>query len=129
MKPITKTSPGYLPQASTFGLVLLTVYLALMSTLGIMAAVPRQVEKTANEQVRTEIVRQINCPDFIKENSDANNVEAVISVDTNGKIIVYSIHSENDEAGQYVTQTLHRMKMPEQINTGKFALLVKFRVA
>lgn len=129
MKLNTKTLQQKSNRVSGISILIMTSYLVLMLTLGIVAAVPSRVEQAAKEQLRTEIVRQISCPDFIKENSEANYVEAVISVDTMGHIVLHSINSKNPEAQNYVSQTLRGIKMPGHAPTDKVTLLVKFRVA
>lgn len=109
--------------------LVLTTYLVLMSALGIVAAVPGNVEKAAQENVRREIIHKISCPEFVKENSDANDVKAIVSVDETGEISIHEISSGNEHLKNYVTNTLHEMKMKNTMSTGKFVLVVKFRVA
>ena len=108
---------------------ILAGYFFLMSSLGIIAAVPGNIQKSAKENVRREIIRNISCPAFVTENSKANDVKAIISVDENGKVSLYEINSANQELKNYVINTLEQMKINSGIPTEKFVLVVKFRVA
>jgi hypothetical protein len=108
--------------------ILITGYFTLMITFGIIAAVPGNVEKTAKENVRREIIRNITCPDFVTENSEANDVKALVSVDENGKVNLYEINSANPQLKKYVENTLKQMKMKNAMPTEKFVVVVKFRV-
>jgi hypothetical protein len=100
----------------------------LVSAFGIVAAVPGKVEKAAKENVRREIIRNITCPDYVTENSEANDVKAMISVDKDGKVSLYEINSANLQLRNYVEETLRKMKMKNTPPTEKFILTVKFRV-
>lgn len=113
----------------TLNTLFVTTYLVAMSALGIMASVPGNVEKAAKENVRKEMIRQISCPEFVTENTEANDVKAVVSVDEAGTVSVHEINSGNEQLKQYVENTLHEMKMKNSAPTGKFVLVVKFRVA
>ncbi len=113
----------------TFNTLFITTYLVVMSALGIMASVPGSVEKTAKENVRKEMIRQISCPEFVTENTEANDVKALVSVDEAGTVSVHEINSGNEQLKQYVENTLHEMKMKNSAPTGKFVLVVKFRIA
>ena len=104
-------------------------YFIMMSSFGIMASVPGNVEKAAKENVRREIIRNITCPEFVTENTEANDVKALISVDENGKVSLYEINSANTQLKNYVANTLKEMKMKNSVPTEKFVLIVKFRVA
>jgi hypothetical protein len=101
----------------------------LTITFGIIASVPGNVEKTARENVRREIIRNITCPEFVTQNSEANDVKALVSVDESGKVTVYEINSANPQLKSYVTNTLKEMKIRNSVPTEKFVLVVKFRVA
>jgi len=114
---------------STTTTALIIGYFILMSTFGIIAAVPGNVEKAAKENVRREIIRNIVCPEFVTANTEANDVKALISVDENGKVKVYEINSTNAELKNYVANTLKGMKIQNTVATEKFVLVVKFRVA
>jgi len=103
-------------------------YFILMSTFGIIAAVPGHIEKAAKESVRREIIRNISCPSFITENSEANDVKAIVSVDETGKVNLFEINSANPELTEYVRHTLTEMKIKNAIPTEKFILTIKFRV-
>ena len=104
-------------------------YFILMSTFGIIAAVPGNVEKVAKENVRREIIRNITCPEFVTENTQANDVKALVSVDENGNVNLLEINSANTELKNYVANTLKEMKIKNAVPTEKFVLVVKFRVA
>ncbi len=107
----------------------ITTYFLLMSTIGIIAAVPGNVEKTAKENVRREIMRNITCPEYVTENTEANDVKAIVSVDEKGKVSLYEINSANPELKNYVEQSLKEMNLKTAVPTEKFVLVVKFRVA
>lgn len=104
-------------------------YFILMSTFGIIAAVPGNVEKAAKENVRREIIRNITCPEFVTTNTEANDVKALVQVDENGNVNLFEINSANPELKNYVTNTLKEMKIKNAVPTEKFVLVVKFRVA
>jgi hypothetical protein len=106
---------------------LITGYFFLMSSLGIIAAVPGNVQKAAKETVRREIIRNITCPYFVTEDSEANDVKALISVDQNGKVNLHEINSANPQLKNYVMKRLGEMKIKNPIPTEQFVLLVKFR--
>ena len=110
-------------------LTLATVALILLSSFQSFATTPELIEKAAKENVRREIIREITCPDFVTENSEANNVKALVSVDEFGKITVYEVNSANADLKKYVTDTLKEMKIRNGEAIGKFILIVKFRVA
>jgi|ERR1043165_1409457 uncharacterized protein YuzE len=101
----------------------------LMSTFAVMAAAPGNIEKAAKENVRREIIRNINCPEFVTENTDANDVKALVSVDETGKVTLYEINSANQQLKSYVANTLKGMKIKNGDAVEKFVLVVKFRVA
>lgn len=107
----------------------ITTYFLLMSTFGIIAAVPGGVEKAAKENVRKEIMRNITCPEYVTENTEANDVKAIVSVDEKGKVSLYEINSANQQLKNYVEQTLKQMNLKTELPTEKFVLVVKFRVA
>ncbi len=102
--------------------------LMLLSSFQSFAATPETIGKAAKENVRREIIREITCPDFVTENSEANNVKALLSVDEFGKITVYEVNSANVALKKYVTDTLKEMKIRNGEAIGKFILIVKFRV-
>lgn len=87
------------------------------------------IEKANKENVRREIIRSITCPDFVTENSDANDVKALVSVDDNGNVTLYEVNSANPQLKNYVANTLKEMKLKTSTPTEKFVLVVKFRVA
>ncbi|HLP21496.1 MAG TPA: hypothetical protein VK174_14385 [Chitinophagales bacterium] len=87
------------------------------------------IEKANKENVRREIIRSITCPDFVTENSEANDVKALVAVDESGKVTLYEINSANPELKKYVVNTLKEMKLKSCTPTEKFVLVVKFRVA
>lgn len=116
-------------KSKTLNTLFITGYIVAMSTLGIMASVPGNIEKAAQENVRREIIRKIQCPEFVTENTEANDVKAIVSVDETGAITVHEINSGNTDLKKYVEHTLSDMKMKSNVPTGKFVLVVKFRVA
>lgn len=103
-------------------------YFILMSTLGIIAAVPGNVQQHAKEAVRNQIIRSITCPDFITENSPANRVKAIVKVDETGKVTVDEINSANPQLSQYVLNQLQGMQVKNTGEAEKFVLLVNFKV-
>ena len=109
--------------------IIITLYLVVMGAFGIMAAVPGNVEKAAKENVRREMIHNITCPEFVTENSDLNDVKAIVSVDELGTVSVHEINSGNLKLKEYVENTLEKMKMKNTTATEKFVLVVKFRVA
>ena len=108
---------------------LFTVFLLASATLGVVAGVPASVQKASKETVRREIIKNISCPDYIKENSEANNVKALISVTENGNIVLHEVNSANPELKDYVTKTLSEMKINNAVPAEKFVVVIKFRVA
>lgn len=107
---------------------MITIYFLVVSSLGIIAAVPHSVKKSAKENVSREIMQNISCPSFVTENSETNNVKALISVDETGKITLHEINAADPKLKEYVTGTLNEMKIKNTIPTGKFALVVNFLV-
>lgn len=103
-------------------------YFFLMSSLGIIASVPHSVHKNAKEMVRNEIVRNISCPEFITENSEANTVKAIVSVDELGNISVSDINSGNTQLKEYVLNQLQAMKVKNGAGAEKFVLVIHFKV-
>lgn len=103
--------------------------LLLAGSMGAMASAPAHAQKAAKENVRREIIRSISCPDFVTENNEANDVKALVSVDESGHINLHEINSANPELKSYVIKMLKEMKMKDTTPTGKFVLVVKFRVA
>ena len=103
--------------------------LLLAGSMGVMSSAPAHAQKAAKENVRREVIRNISCPDFVTENNEANDVKALVSVDENGHIHLHEINSANPELKSYVIKTLKEMKMKDTTPTGKFVLVVKFRVA
>ncbi len=87
------------------------------------------IDKTSKESVRREIIRHISCPEFITENSAANDISAVVALDENGKVTLYEIDGANAEVKKYVANVLKDVKVMDAAPTGKFVLVVKFRVS
>ena len=103
-------------------------YFMLVSALGIIAAVPVKVEKAAKEKVRKEIIKNIACPDYVKENSVANDVKAMVSVNEDGKVNLHEINSANIRLRNYVENVLKEMTVKNTPAIEKFILTVRFRV-
>ena len=103
-------------------------YFALMITLGIVAAVPGSVHKSAKETVQREIIRNIACPEFITQNNEANQVKAIVAVDENGKVNIEEINSANTQLRDYVVAQLQDLKVAGDGHNEKFVLVVKFKV-
>lgn len=108
---------------------IITACLVLISSLGIIAAVPGNVEKAAKETVRREIMRTIACPEFVTENSEANDVKVLVSVNEKGEVSIHEINSANTQLRNYVENTLKEMKIKNSTPIEKFVVVVKFRVA
>ena len=107
---------------------IITGYFFLMSSLGIIASVPNSVHKNAKEIVRSEIVRNISCPEFITENSEANTVKAIVSVDELGNVSVSQINSANIQLKDYMLNELQHMKVKNGAGAEKFVLVIHFKV-
>jgi AICAR transformylase/IMP cyclohydrolase PurH len=103
-------------------------YFMLMSTFGIIASVPANVNSAAKEQIRKEISSQIICPSFVTENSELNDVKAIVRVDETGKVNVLEINSGNEQLKEYVITELGKMKIKNPATTDEFVLVIKFRV-
>lgn len=101
----------------------------LMSAFGVSAAVPAgKASKVSKEQVRNEITRNISCPDFVAENSAANDVKAIVQVNESGKVTITDINSGNPKLLDYVAAQLENMTVKNVTGTEKFILTVHFRV-
>jgi hypothetical protein len=103
-------------------------YFMLMSTVGIIASVPANVNSAAKEKIRREISSQIICPAFVTENSELNNVKAIVQVTEDGKVNVLEIHSGNQQLNDYVINELSKIKIKSPATTDQFMLVIKFRV-
>ena len=84
--------------------------------------------KNLKETIRREIVGKITCPDFVTENSEVNDVKALVSVNDQGHITVFEIYSGNEKLKAYAYNQLQRMKLSSAGNDEKFVLVIKFRV-
>lgn len=102
--------------------------LILFSTIT-FASQPGNLSLANKETLRREMIRNITCPDFVTENTPANDVKALVSVDENGSITLHEINSANPELKAYVIKRLKEMKIKNSITSEKFVLVVKFRVA
>jgi hypothetical protein len=105
-------------------------YFILMSTLGIIAAVPGHSQKSANakETVRREIIRNISCPDFVAADGEIHEVRAIVNVDNKGEVSIEQINSANEQLKDYVLNQLENLK----VQTGsaeRFVLVIKFKAA
>lgn len=107
---------------------ILVSYFLLMCTFGIIASVPANVNSAAKEQMRKEIANQIICPAFVTENSELNEVKAIVQVDETGKVKVLEINSGNPLLKDYVVTELNKMKIKNPATTEQFVLVIKFRV-
>jgi hypothetical protein len=103
-------------------------YFTLICALGIIAAVPVKVEKAAKEKVRKEMIKNIVCPDYVKENSVANDVKAMVSVNEEGRVSLHEINSANLRLKNYVEDVLKKMTVKNTPAIEKFILTVRFRV-
>lgn len=103
-------------------------YFMLMSTVGIIASVPANVNSAAKEKIRREISSQIICPQFVTANSELNDVKAIVQVTENGKVNVLEINSGNQQLKDYVINELGKMKIKNPATTDQFVLVIKFRV-
>lgn len=103
-------------------------YFLLMSTFGIIASVPANVNSAAKEQMRKEIGSQIMCPAFVTENSELNEVKAIVQVDETGKVKVVEVNSGNPQLKDYVVAELAKLKIKNPATTEQFVLVIKFRV-
>ncbi len=103
-------------------------YFVLMSTVGIIASVPANVNSAAKEQIRKEIGSQIVCPAFVTQNTVMNDVKAIVRVEETGKVKVLEINSGNEQLKDYVINELSKMKIKNPATTDEFVLVIKFRV-
>lgn len=106
---------------------IITVFLMLQSILG-MAAGTDALSKASRENLKMEISRQVPCPDFVTENSEANDVKAVISVGENGALNIEAINTTNPQLKNYVTRQLNNIQLSDAASTEPFVLVIKFRV-
>src|SRR4051812_39659900 len=97
-------------------------FFTLVTALGMIAAVPVKVENAAREMVRKEILKNIACPNFVKENSEANDVKAMVSVNEEGKVRVHEINSANLQLRNYVEDVLKHLTVKTTVPTEKFIL-------
>lgn len=107
-------------------------YFFLMVSLGVIAATPAnngQKQKNAKESVRREIIRNIACPEFISDNSEINEVKAIVQVDESGAISIQEINSGNTRLKDYVAAQLQGMKLQTTGAAEKFILIIKFKIA
>lgn len=106
----------------------------VVASLSGMAAEPNKeaAAKTAavlnRDKVKAEISRNIPFPTFVTSNSAANEVRAIVDVDSNGIISVQQIDSANPEMKNYISKQLGNMQLENRIPTGPFVLVLKFRV-
>jgi hypothetical protein len=105
-------------------------YFILMSSLGVIAAIPGSVQKSTKEKekVRREIIGNISCPSFITENSVTNKVTAIVNVDESGMVSVSQINSANPQLSAYVLEQLQNSKVRTTGTAEKFVLVVNFKV-
>ena len=112
---------------------IITASFIVLSLSG-MAAEPNKetAPKTAamlnREKVKAEISRNIPFPTFVTSNSAANEVRAIVDVDSNGLVNVQDISTANPEMKNYITKQLNNMQLENRIPTGPFVLVLKFRV-
>lgn len=107
----------------------IALYFMLMANLGVIAAVPATANKNAKEAVRREIIRNISCPEFITNDSEANQVKAIVEVSETGVVNIDEINSANPQLQNYVIGQLQNMKVTGTGTTEKFVLVIKFKVA
>ena len=100
----------------------------LTSTIA-FASEPGSFSIASKETLRREMIRNITCPDFVTENTPANDVKALVSVDESGNVTLHEINSANPELKAYVIKRLKEMKLNNNIGSEQFVLVVKFRVA
>lgn len=105
---------------------IITTCFILASFMG-MAANPNSI-KANRENLRMEISRNISCPDFITENSEMNDVKAIVNVDATGTVNIETINTANPQLRAYVTKQLQQMHLANNTATGPFVLVIKFRV-
>lgn len=106
--------------------VVITVYLLIMGTLGIIASVPSHVAKASKEKVRKEIIRNISLPRALSEGKDITEVKALVSVDGTGKVHVEQVQSTNLELRNYVINQLQDASIKNVASPEKFVLLIRF---
>jgi len=109
---------------------LTTITLSILLIIGCIQAKAANgsLNNTAKENISAQISRSIVCPAFITENSDANDVKALIQVTEQGVINVLEVNTANPLLKQYVIAELQKMKINNNQATEKFLLVIKFRV-
>ena len=119
-------------RAIVIGAIIATCF--MLASLSGMAAepnteAPRKSAAMLNrEVVKAEISRNIQFPTFVTSNSAANEVRAIVDVDSNGTVSVQQIDSANPEMKNYISKQLSNMQLANRIPTGPFVLVLKFRV-
>ena len=113
----------------TFTTTALIAAFLLLSNFAANATNPIRNEKAAKESVRQEIIRNISCPDFIDQNSELNQIKAIVQVDTNGKVKVEEINSANPQLKAYVIDQLQSITVKSPGQSQRFVLVINFQVS
>lgn len=109
---------------------LTTIAIAILLMVGCTQAKAANGNLSAadKQNISAQISRNIVCPPFITENSDANDVKALIQVTELGVINVLEVNTANPQLKQYVIAELKKMKINNNPSTEKFLLVIRFRV-
>lgn len=108
---------------------IITACFVMASLTGMAANNPNALALKVNrERLSAEISHNIAFPAFVTTNSVANEVKAIVEVDTDGRINVHEISTANPELKNYVNMQLQKMQLSNHIPTGAFVLVLKFRV-
>lgn len=107
----------------------LVAAILLLTSFALSASNKASIAKNAKETVRREIVRNINCPDFIEQNDVTNQVKALVNVDQDGTVSVEEINSGNPRLITYVKEQLQNMKLKSVVGEPqRFVLVINFKV-
>jgi hypothetical protein len=109
-----------------------TAFIAALLFFGSFAANatnPERIEKNAKENARLEIINRIACPDFVQTNDPANQVKALVQIDSTGNVKVEQINSANPQLKAYVIDQLQNMKLKSPGQNQRFILVINFEVS
>lgn len=94
-----------------------------------LAAAPGSEVFATTELVKKEIVKKLEVPPFITENSNDNKVVARLLVDETGRISVKEINSADERLKNYVVQQLNTMRLGKAGEAEEFVLIIRFKIA
>ena len=109
--------------------VVVLAYFMLMTTLGIVAAVPSKVDRSEKEKARNEIIRTVTAPSFYLEEGQPDEVRVHLAVMEDGSVKVLAINSANEQLKDFVLTQLKDLKVTESSKLEPFILVIKFKNA